>query len=330
MNKTIFIALSCILLFATSCNNGKKKNTEGLKDIEITIDWVPVAEYYGFYYAKHSGIFKEYGYNVTIKNGTGAPDVATQIGTGNILIGTSTSDNILRRYADGHKFSAVRKIFNFNPSSVVTLKENNINKISDLYGKTLGVNIKASPYEQLMALILNDRSIPLEKEQFKEYPIEYGGAVQLLNKDVDAFLAYTTNQAIDVSLKNNNAKEIFLGDLGIYSYGLVLAFADDEVLRKNGLTEHDVNMISEAVIKGYDKGLTDIDNAVKYLKENDQLLDEKKVREGILKIGKLNKTVVYPHKHIDSWIKDARITDDKRNEVLKLYTTVAWEKDGVN
>jgi len=244
------------------------------------------------------------------------------------LIGTSTSDNILRRCAEGNEFSAIRKIFNFNPSSIVTLKGNSINKISDLYGKVVGVNIEASPYEQLMALISDDRSVPLEKGFFKEYPIGFGGAAQLLNKNVDAFLAYTTNQAIDVSLKNNDTKEIFLGDLGIYSYGLVLAFANAKSLKQNGLTEHDVVMISEAVIKGYDKGLTDIDNAVKYLKENDPLLDDKKVREGILKIGKLNKTVVYPHKQVDAWIKETRITDEIRNNILKLYTTIAWE-DGV-
>lgn len=329
MNRVVCITFLCFL-FLCSCGKKEKQTTEGLKDIEITIDWLPVAEYYGFYYAKHSGIFKEYGYNVTIKNGTGAPDVATQIGVGNILIGTSTSDNILRRYADGYEFSAIRKIFNFNPSSLVTLKKNKINHISDMYGKTVGVNIKASPYEQLMSLIFDNRNIPIEKGSFKEYPIEYGGAEQLLRGDVDAFLAYTTNQAIDVSLRSNDIKEIFLGDLGVYSYGLVLVFANSDLLIKNGITQDDVAKISEAVVKGYDRGLIDISNAVKYLKENEPLLDDKKVKEGILKIGKLNKTVLYPHKHIDAWIKDSQITEYKRHEMLKLYTTTKWKDGGIN
>lgn len=325
MNKVCTYSLICVM-FLLSCNS-KQNNTNGLKNVEITIDWLPVAEYYGIYYAKHSGIFKEYGYNVTIKNGTGAPDVASQIGTGNIAIGTSTSDNILKRYADGQRFSAVRRLFNFNPSSIVTLKKNNISNISDLYNKTLGVNIKASPYEQLMALVKNDRNIKLEEGAFKEYPIEYGGAVQLLRNDVDAFLAYTTNQAIDVSLQNTEYKEIFLGDLGIFSYGLVLAFAEDNVLKKFGLNKYDVENITEAVIKGYENGLNDINKAVKYLKKNDPLLNEIKTKEAIIKIGKLNKTVNYPHKNIDKWLIGSKITDRKRDEVLRLYTTVKWNEN---
>ena len=328
MNKLFITLFISLLIFISCTNSGKHSSIVGLKDIEITIDWLPVAEYYGFYYAKHSGIFKEYGYNVTIYNGTGAPDVASQVGTGNIIIGTSTSDNILKRYANGQQFSAIRRLFNFNPSSIVTLKKNKISKISDLQSKTLGVNIKASPYEQLMALVKNDRSVNLDRDSFREYPIEYGGAAQLLGNNVDAFLAYTTNQAIDVSLQEpEECVEIFLGDLGIYSYGLVIAFAEEKFLKEKGLDKNDVQNIIEAVIKGYEYGLKDVDNAVEYLKQNDPSLDVKKAKEGIMKIGKLNKTVIYPHKNIDKWLLNDKITDKKRNEILRLYTSIKWSED---
>ncbi len=321
MNKFNLILGLLISVTLLSCNNKKQQN--GIKEIEITVDWMPTGEYYGIYYAQSSGIFKKYGYNVKIKNGTGAADVATQIGVGNICIGTSTSDNILRKYNKGLKYSALYRIFKFNPSSIVTLKSEKINSINDLYGKVLGTNIEASPYAQFMYLINEDKKIVLQKTSFEEYPIGYGGAVQLLENKVDAFLAYTTNQAIQVSLKTNNSKELFLGDYGVYSYGLVLAFADKSVLEKKGLNKQDVENISKAVMEGYREGFKNIDKSIEYLKKNAPTLDDKMVREAILKIGKLNSSVVYPHKEIDNWVKG--VSSEKRKEVLKLYSKIKWD-----
>lgn len=317
MNKTTIFVISC-LVFLVSCNNSKKKDLQSLKKIQITIDWLPSAEYYGFYYAKSYGIFKKYGYDVTINNGTGASDVAAQVGMGHIPIGTSTSDNLLRLYSKGARYSALRKLFSFNPSSIVTLN-NNIMSINDLKGKIIGVNINASPYLQFVSLLAQRRDIPYELKDIKEYPIGYGGAIQLLNKDVDAFLAYTTNQAIDVQLKDENYHEIYLGDNGIYSYGLVLAFANSETLKKNNLNNSDINEITKAIIEGYDKGYNDLNKSIECLKKAEPSLDEVKLREGIIKIGKLNRTVAYPHKKIDLWVDDKLITDKIRKEVLSLY-----------
>lgn len=125
MNRKIFVTILLVLsfLFAACGSKNKKDSYGGLKDIEIMIDWVPVAEYYGFFYAKHSGIFKKYGYNVEILTGSGASNVAVQVGAGNVAIGTTTSDNILRQYVRGGRYAAVRPLLSFNPSSVITLKK---------------------------------------------------------------------------------------------------------------------------------------------------------------------------------------------------------------
>jgi NitT/TauT family transport system substrate-binding protein len=317
--RKIFI-LTIIIGIISACTDGKIDRN--IKNIEITIDWLPTQEYFGIYYAKHSGIFKRYGYNVTIKSGTSAADVATQIGVGSIAIGTTTSDSVLRRYAEGQHFSALRKIFNFNPASMITLQNKNIHKLADLYGKTLGVNIQANPYEQFTYVIENDRNIPLQAGQFKEYPIDFGGPEQLLAGNVDTFLGYTTNHAIDVSLRRPDMQEIFFGDLGVYSYGLVLAFADVQTLARHNLNNEDIDKIYNAVAEGYNKGLQDMDKAVEYLMENSPTLTKEKIQAGIAKIGKLNQSVVYPHYQIDQWVNGAngtRIAEPVREEVLKLY-----------
>lgn len=329
MNRKIFVTILLVLsfLFAACGSKNKKDSYGGLKDIEIMIDWVPVAEYYGFFYAKHSGIFKKYGYNVEILTGSGASNVAVQVGAGNVAIGTTTSDNILRQYVRGGRYAAVRPLLSFNPSSVITLKKNHIDDISDLKGKTLGVNIQASPYVQWQFLLKRDRNTPLHEMEVKEYNIEWGGAPQLSEGRVDAFLGYTTNQAVDAELLEKDVCEIFLGDLGVVSYGVVLAFASSDILQKEKIDKNDVERIYQAVKEGYDRGFSDIPNAIRYMKmqDGDPMLDEEKLRLAIQKIGKLNKTIVYAPKKLDNWVKEDGITSQNRDSVLRLYSTVLWE-----
>lgn len=321
-NFTILSLLVCLLI--TACGS-KQTKSSGLKKVEITIDWAPVAEYYGIYYAKENGIFKKYGYDVTIQIQNGAPVVANLVGTGAIPIGTTTSDDILRSYSKKHRYSAVRKLFNYNPSSIISLKANNINSINDLRGKTLGVNPSGNPYLQLKSLIENNRDVKINMDDFKENPsIGWGGAELLLNHTVDAILAYTTNQALDVKLQDSTMNEVFLGDYGAYSYGLVLAFADEPTLKKYGLTKEDVGNIYNAIIEGYEKGFVDINKSIQYLKEAEPTLKDEKVRIGITKIGNLNNNILYPHSKIDEWLIDKDITEDVRSEVLKLYNTIIW------
>lgn len=317
MNKArLILMLSIVMLI--SCNKTEKSDSQGLKKVEIMIDWMPSAEYYGFYYAKSNGIFKKYGYDVILKNGTGASDVAMQVGMGHVPIGTSTSDNLLRLYSKGAKYSSLRKVFNFNPSSIVTLSNNKISTIKDLKNKKLGVNLNASPYAQFERLLTLRKDIPIDISDVAEIPIGYGGAIQLLNKDVDAFLAYTTNQAIDVQLEDEDYKEIYLGDNGIYSYGLVLAFSDMKTLEKHNLTTSDITNITKAVIEGYDKGFSNINSSVECLMKVEPSLNAVKLKEAIIKIGKLNRTVNYPHKQVDLWMDE--ISEKTRLEVLSLYS----------
>ena len=119
--------------------------------------------------------------------------------------------------------------------------------------------------------------------------------------------------------------EIFLGDYGVYSYGLVLAFADAGTLQKYNIDKNDIKKIYEAIAEGYEKGYEDIENTVTYLKMAEPTLKEEKLKEGIKKIGILNTRVRYPHYYVDQWLIGGEITEEIRDEVLQLYGTVVWK-----
>lgn len=322
MSRTIYTTLlSLLLLSIVGCSSNAdksktSKSSDELKQFDVTIDWVPSPEYYGFFYAKESGYYKDIGLNVIIHNGSGAPVVANEIAAGAIYAGTTTSDNVLRQVARGAKFYKVKSLLTYNPSVVASLSDSPVKKIQDLNGKILGTNQQSSVYQQLLYL---GQIGKISFEKFKEYPIGYGGAMQLKSREVNAILAYTTNVVVDLEKDGIKVNEIYLGDEGVATYGLVLAFGEESKWGKANITIADINNFIDATIRGYLKGADDVGNTIKALKKAEPTLDDQKITLAVKKIQKLNYNVNYPLAALDLWVTDDNITKDVRSKALALY-----------
>ncbi len=250
----IAMAIS-IILFALSCSDSEKgadnNKNKNLKKFVVKIDWTPSPEYYGFFYAQHKGLYKKIGLDVEIIPGKGAPVVAAELAASAIYAGTTTSDNVLRQISKGASFSLAYPILRFNPCVIVSLKQKGIIDLKDLKGKNIGTNVETSVYQQLSYLINIGK---LEKGSFTEIPIGWGGPAQLLAGQVDAFLAYTTNAVVDLEIRGQQIDEIFFGNLGIYTYGLVLLIGSENELLSKGLTLVDSKAFINATVEGYRLG----------------------------------------------------------------------------
>jgi len=205
----------------------------------------------------------------------------------------------------------------FNPSVIVSLAENQINVLSDLRNKVLGLNKQSSVYQQILYLIKKGK---LEKD-IKEYPIGYGGTAQLLSGEVDAIMAYTTNVTVNLEIERGkeNIKEIHFDKYEIYTYGIVLVFGSETQLSKAGLTKEDVQKFIEVTKDGYRKGAEDITGSVNALKQTEPTLEDVKIAEAIKKIKRLNNEGGYPLDQLDIWVENEKITPSVRNIVILLY-----------
>jgi NitT/TauT family transport system substrate-binding protein len=294
---------------------GKSPASPG-RHFKINIDWLPSAEYYGFFYAKSRNIYRGVGLDVEIVPGSGAPIVAKQLASGDIYAGTTTSDNVLREVARGAAFSRIVPVLCFNPCVIASLKSTRINQLSDLRGKTLGTNQQSSAYQQLMYFIEQGM---IKKGSFKEYPIGFGGAEQLKSGVVDAIIAYTTNTVVDLERQGVGVKEIYLGDQGVATYGLVLVLGSPKQMRDEGLSDSDVDHFVKATLQGYAEGLKDVNGAIAALHSVEPTLDEVKLRMAIEKIKNLNNRSKYPASSLDQWVRGTKINDFTRRKVLELY-----------
>jgi ABC-type nitrate/sulfonate/bicarbonate transport system substrate-binding protein len=304
LKRTIAVAFALL---------GLHLSTALAQSVDVTLDWLPSPEYYGFYYAQRAGLYERQGLQVSFRNASGAPVVAAQLGAGSIRIGTTTSDNILRQAAQGVRFSHLVPIILFNPVTIVSLPNKPVNKVSDLRSLTLGTNPQTSTYAQYEYLLRLNR-MPLGV--IREYPIGYGGAVQLLAREVDAFLAYTTNQAVDVEIRDPNVIELLFEENGLRTYGLVLAI----VAPGGDLTEEIANRFVTATLEGYRAGGTRIDEAVDALAKAEPTLNREKVTRAIKKIVRQN--AVAPARvppDLDQWVALPAGKSDTRSGLLPLY-----------
>jgi ABC-type nitrate/sulfonate/bicarbonate transport system substrate-binding protein len=292
-NMKVKLALAVVCLLLLSCNPPKFR----LRPFDITIDWVPSSEYYGFFYAQARGFYRDAGLSVRISNGTGAPIVANQLRAGTIYAGTTTSDNLLRAMAAGGHFTNAVPLLRFNPCTLV-MNPAKLRDLSGLKGKIIGTNKATSVYLQFQSL-LTSRNIHINS--FKEVPVGYGGAEIFQAGSVDGFLAYTTNQTIDVEILKAPFKEMLLGDEGLESYGTVLVI---ESPKAEQVSSSDISAFIKATLRGYREGAADIAGAVKALRDYSPVLDPTKIRLAIQKIDRLNATTAYQLDHVDAWVPD--------------------------
>jgi hypothetical protein len=189
--------------------------------------------------------------------------------------------------------------------------------MTEINDKTIGVNKQSSVYQQFQYIVNNNTGI--QKKSIKEYPIGWGGAAQLENNQVDAFLAYATNAAIDLKIKDIDFAEIFFSDEGVHLYGLVLAFASKEAFQSNKITEEDVQNFAEATIAGYKIGSENVDLAINSLMKAEPTLDKKKIELAVKRIHELNSKKQADFGKLDEWVSGDNITKGVKEKTQNLY-----------
>ena len=311
---TFCLAALGVILLVIASSSSPVRARSGLK---IKIDWQPSPEYYGLYYARDLGFYRDAGFDVEIVPGSGAPQAAAEIGSGRFVMGTTTSDNILRLMGRKAEFSRLVAVLKFNPSVVVSLKSSGIRHLRDLEGKRLGTNPSASYYTQLL-YVLRKPSIAAAGI-IEDASIGFGGIRQLRERSIDAMLAYTTNAVVDLQADGIEVEEIFLGREGAESYGVVLAVASANAIRQAGLTDADVDRIIAATLRGYRVGGQDINRSVRILTREDPTIGLRKAELAIAKIGTLNSITAYAPERLDRWVEGVGVTEELRSAVLKLY-----------
>jgi len=216
------------------------------KDVKLTLNFLAGGPQAGFMYAKKLGYYDEVGLNVTIEEGQGSATTAQLVATGGAQIGFADGPSAMTVRSKGGKVKIIAPILQTNGFAVISLKEKNITKVSDLIGKTIAVQPGTAQTALLDAVFAANE---IDKSQVNITNIDPAALVgTLLEGKVDAILAGADFQSVQIRDRGYEVNDLFYRDIGVPTIGLSIIVNDD-------LIEKDPDLIRRFVaasLKGWD------------------------------------------------------------------------------
>ena len=164
-------------LLAAGCSGGGGSAAPGgLEKTNLTVAAVPALDSAGLYIAKQRGLFAAQGLNVSILPAvSGATTIASQLkGQVDISAGNYVSyieANTQAKDPAHFRVLAPASIMQADNQDIVVPQHSGITTVSDLAGKTIGVNVKNNIGTLLISSILSDNSVTVNAKQF--VPIQF-------------------------------------------------------------------------------------------------------------------------------------------------------------
>jgi len=231
MRKTVALLLALTLVFC-GCSGSSAKADNGLREIDVVLDWYPNAIHAFIYTAIEKGYYADEGLKVNIRFPSGVNDALSLVAAGKAQIGIYyQQDTIMARMNQSVPVKSIGTIVHSPLNIVLSLKEKNITSPSDLVGKKIGY----ASTELSEAVI---RSI-----------MKYAGAdssqVEMIDVGFDLMSAMTTNQ-VDATvgcLINHEVPQMEeegfevnymrLDDCGIPTYYEAMFVSSDELIKND-------------------------------------------------------------------------------------------------
>jgi NitT/TauT family transport system substrate-binding protein len=145
--KALGLAAAAAIVFgACSGGGGSSPSATGssgggggaMTSIKFVLQWVPQAQFAGYFAALDQGYFHDEGLDVSIVNG--GPDINPMqvVASGGADIGTTWVPKMLASREGGTDLVDIGQIFQRSGTLEISFKDKNINSIADLKGKKVG------------------------------------------------------------------------------------------------------------------------------------------------------------------------------------------------
>jgi NitT/TauT family transport system substrate-binding protein len=190
--------------------------------------------------------------------GKGSGDTAQLVATGSQDFGLTDAVSIYAGRAQGLPIKSLGVVYQTNPSSFVSKKDQGITSVEEIAGKTWGAVPGGSPYLLAQALIKETGAKP-----GKISNVPAPGIAQLKTGQVD-FITFFGNEAANIDPEwEENLNVAYFKDAGQDIYGLTLAASDEYV---SGHAKQ-VECFREGVTKGFEEAKADAEAALEALKK---------------------------------------------------------------
>lgn len=246
---------------STTADNTAESN-KPLDHITLTTSWYPQAEHGGYYQAAETGIYKKYGLDVTIKQGSPQINGMTLLMAKKTDLIVNYDLQVLKGVEQGLPVKAIASSFQYDPQGIIT--HGDVNSLADLKDKTILVATsgQTSWWPWLKS------KYQLSDDQMRPYTFNLQPFLADANTAQQAF---ATSEVLPAKKADPNSKFYLFAEDGYPTYGGIIVTRDDMVQRKPEVLKRFVAATAEGW-KSYMENPAPANAVIK--KENPQMTDE--------------------------------------------------------
>ena len=254
--KRLGIGLALVLAMAWS------NAANALDKVNFRLNWVPGAEFSPFYLGKEKGFFTEEGIDITILPGEGSTVAAKLIGNRSADFGMAAADVVVMANSKDLPITAVGIVLQEVPGGIIFPTDSGIKKLTDLYGRKLGIQLKSSTEKQWRAVAkLNN----IDESKIQEIPADRAIAQLIANKTIDAGVAFYFNDGLKLVAEGIPMSFISFSDNGLKFYADALIVSPELIKEKPDL----VKRFTRAFVKSWTYAIAHEKEALdSFLKQN--------------------------------------------------------------
>jgi NitT/TauT family transport system substrate-binding protein len=236
--------------------------------VGLRLDWVFGTEHSGVWVAQEKGFFKDENLDVRILPGEGSSVTVKLVGTGDVDFGYATADQAMLAYSRALPVVTTAVILQSSPTAIVFPKSTGIKKLTDLYGKRLGLQLKSAVERQWRVVAKINH---IDTSKITEVPADLAVAQLIIAGRIDAGVAFFFNDGIRPIAEGIDMDWILFRDVGLPMYSSSLIVNAATIEKKPDL----VARFTRAFVRGWEYAKAHPDEAFALTVKAQPTLDNK-------------------------------------------------------
>lgn len=273
--------------------------------ITLYPDWLDQFQFAGYYIAKEKGFYDDFGLDVEIKPFNQNVNIVDEVINNDATYGIGKSSLILEKYNDKNVVF-ISSIFQESPLILISLKNKNINSVSDLENKRVMITNDAIESATIKSILNSDKNIDMSTLKI----LPHSGKIDdLINNKTDLMACYLSNEPYTLSKNGIDFNYFSTNYLNLNFYEGIIFTSQNEVLTN----PYRVQSFDKASLMGWEYAFSNIKETAKLIFEKynsqNKSLDELIYEGNVLKdLSKFDLGIL------------GNINIDRIEDIKKFYT----------